>query len=87
MKNYRFPFPVSVQLGQSGERVGIVPVYVKLITVALATVAQPNSANVSRKRRRMGVGGHAESPDRLGQDLRSAHQLGHRVAAARHLLG
>ena len=34
-----------------------------------------------------GVGGHAEAPDRLGQDLRSAHQLGHGIPAAWHLLG
>ena len=34
-----------------------------------------------------GVGSHAEAPDRLGQYLRSAHQLGHGIAAAWHLLG
>src|SRR5580765_692267 len=33
-----------------------------------------------------GVGGHAEAPDRLGQYLRSAHQLGHGIPAAWHLL-
>src|SRR6476660_7749201 len=34
-----------------------------------------------------GVRGHAEAPDRLGQDLRFAHPLGHCVATARYLLG
>ena len=55
--------------------------------VELASLCEVPVDEVRRCLGLAGVGGHAEAPDRLGQDPSLVHQLGHGVAAARHLLG